>query len=462
MPAIITSLCRVQTAISFIKSLDTLRSQGKPVLAFAGRIIPWETVKNDENEIVVSENFPPDIDNVSSQYLDDVKRNIIYAKPLTSSDAALVTKRYNWESGFVYTAWRSDVDMTFPDFWIDAGHPYYVYNPQTDSSGNIQHNVYICISNNNGAISTDPPTGQSVEAFSCNDGYRWKYMYDISEEMASKFLTETWLPVPIYESQKTESHLQAEAVTSGGSIDGVFIENPGTGYTKASIEVIGDGEGAVIDAKIDIYTKTLRSVEIKNAGTGYSTIEMKVNGNGSGGKVSFTVSPINGHGVDIPTELGARWVMIAAKFVRNENGAFPTSSPYRTLGLITNVFTNDKEYLKSAGVKFFDEMQIINASGDFPFTSKIYGTISKATAYILDKDITGTSGTIYIIGRKGNFQEGEPIRIEGNSSSGNIIQGGYIESNINHLSGDILYLENMTRVMRNRTQSELFLLTIGF
>lgn len=52
-------------------------------------------------------------------------------------------------------------------------------------------NVYKCLDNNNGALSTVKPTGTPVEAIKTSDGYVWKFLYNVPVALRNKFLSNT-------------------------------------------------------------------------------------------------------------------------------------------------------------------------------------------------------------------------------------------------------------------------------
>ncbi|MCX8008240.1 MAG: hypothetical protein N3A54_00895 [Patescibacteria group bacterium] len=70
--------------------------------------------------------------------------------------------------------------------------PYYVITDEM--------NVYVCISNNNFALSTIKPTSTNTNepdtgGTALADGYVWKYVYTVPENEAEKFMTTNWFPV---------------------------------------------------------------------------------------------------------------------------------------------------------------------------------------------------------------------------------------------------------------------------
>lgn len=94
------------------------------------------------------------------------------------------------------------------------------------------NNVYVCLNNNDGGVSTEVPKGTSSSPITYSDGYVWKFLYSIPISLRNKFLTESYIPV---------STALKNQFYSGGTIQAVRIDNGGSGYTGASISVQGDG-----------------------------------------------------------------------------------------------------------------------------------------------------------------------------------------------------------------------------
>ena len=95
-----------------------------------------------------------------------------------------------------------------------------------------EFNVYKCLDNNNNAYSMNKPIGTQILPIRLNDGYLWKYMYNVPIALRTKFLTEDQMPVITALSQQ---------FYSAGGIEATIIENRGTGYSNATLTVSGDG-----------------------------------------------------------------------------------------------------------------------------------------------------------------------------------------------------------------------------
>jgi hypothetical protein len=71
-------------------------------------------------------------------------------------------------------------------------------------------------------------------------------------------------------------------------IKNLTVSSGGTGYTYASLEIIGDGEGAAATATVS--GGRISSVTLINGGTGYTWATVRVYGDGVNGKIGTTLS----------------------------------------------------------------------------------------------------------------------------------------------------------------------------
>ena len=138
-----------------------------------GKTTPWP-----------SESNPP---NPTTSVVDvfNVYKNMLGGKKITGNDIRHCVPRFDWSSGRVWNQYEDYWDsllLKTPD------NPFYVI---TDD-----FNVYKCLSNNYGAVSTVKPTSTSTSLpFQTSDKYVWKYMYSVSAEDQLKFTTPDFIPV---------------------------------------------------------------------------------------------------------------------------------------------------------------------------------------------------------------------------------------------------------------------------
>lgn len=122
------------------------------------------------------------------------------------------------------------------------------------------YNVYVCLDNNGGSPSIEPPTGTSSSSVTYPDGYVWKFLFAIPISLRNKFLTESHIPVTT--ALKNQFY-------SGGTIQAVRIENGGTGYTGATISVQGDGY--LLDNPLFVT-----NISVESQGSGYTSANVLV------------------------------------------------------------------------------------------------------------------------------------------------------------------------------------------
>jgi hypothetical protein len=194
-------------------------------------------------------------------------RNFIGGKKISSGDVSHVARRVDWISGNVYPMYKDTIgDLYDTDFYM-----------MTD-----EYNVYKCLYNNKGAVSTVKPTGFTSSSITLSDGYTWKYMYSISLGDAEKFMTTNHIPVKTLSNpdstpeQTRQAAVQNAAVN--GSIEIVETDIIGSGYyqldnvdveaaTDTTLRFSGLGSGLYgsLSTNDDFYSGS--SVYIKS-GTG--------------------------------------------------------------------------------------------------------------------------------------------------------------------------------------------------
>lgn len=216
---------------------DVLYNTGNYFVGY-GYGIPWG-----------SPDVPPTLYDNSQTEL-NARRNMILFKRLTDPQVVFGTIRYDWVNGTIYDHYDDSISPTNLSYSgatsLDTAN-FYVLTPQ--------NNVYKCIENNYNAASTVMPTGTSSSLLYTSDGYVWKFMYTLAPYLVNSFLDSNNLPV----IRSVQSNFY-----SGGSISAVTINNPGSGYTTASISINGDGSSAT-------NSFLVQSLTISSAGSGYTS-----------------------------------------------------------------------------------------------------------------------------------------------------------------------------------------------
>ena len=164
---------------------------------FIGKVDPWP-----------NEAIPPAATD-SDFYSSDTFRNAVALKRLETRNISLVVPRYNWTTGTTYVEYDPTVDLHVSG----SLSKFYVLTST--------NNVYKCISNNNGAASSVEPSHTTQHIVKNSDGYRWKFMYSLTENMQN-FLTDEYIPVSFVSEKvvdETINQLNVQETAEHGTID---------------------------------------------------------------------------------------------------------------------------------------------------------------------------------------------------------------------------------------------------
>ena len=220
--------------------LDNILFQRSNFYYFLGKIDPWST--GDFSDIPIN-SYSEEEDNIT-------RDDILYIRKVKSTDASIVTKSVEWNSGTVYDQWDHTQEM--------KGKPFFCINDDFD--------VYKCLFNNHGASSVNKPTSKSLLPFTTADGYIWKYMYNVPSFKRNKFLTPDIIPV---------QRSLTDGFYNKGAIEKVSVIEGGSGYVSVpQITIVvtgGGGTGAQLIPIVSTSTGSILGVQIKDGGTGYAT-----------------------------------------------------------------------------------------------------------------------------------------------------------------------------------------------
>lgn len=215
----------------------------------------------------------------STRYINESKKNILMVKRIVESDVALMANRHDWVSGTVYDQYDDRYgENSFRSHTGETALSRSIFYVMT-----ADFNVYKCLSNNNEAPSTHAPSGQSISPFNTEDGYTWKFMFQITQADRSKFLTPDYIPV------RKMSGTGSPLFDVNGFLDGIEVVEAGSGYIEPPIvTILGDGQGASAYATLD--AGQVSGFVVTDPGDGYTFARIVITpadgdtGNGATGK----------------------------------------------------------------------------------------------------------------------------------------------------------------------------------
>jgi len=455
MTAIVTSNFRVVNAQNFKEDVSDVDNS---VYVCIGKSDHW----SDDIDDLTDGPYPTPEDSTRDIVL--AYKGLIAGKRLNASDVTHVVPRYDWTSGNSYVAW----DDRDPDIF---NKQFYVL---TD-----ERKVFKCVRAGSGASIVKPILTQVPPDATGGDGYVWKYMYTLSISDGLKFLTNFYFPIKtvIWEGEDeptlddlSESDLvqytnqQSAAATLNGKIYDVKITNGGTGYTTATVNISGDGTGCTATATI--VGGVITRINIANNGQDYSTAVVTINGDGVGATAYAIMSPLNGHGTDPVSELGAYYIAVNARLEYSENtNDFIVDNDFRQIALIKNPLVPGGGSVLNAIT--FNALRTLQLSDGSEFDPKkgdyIEGSISGARAFIDEFDDVNMTIKYHQNDKTGygEFIAGEDI-VGGLSGSGSLATPTHIDPEYELSSGQMIFLENRDPINRSASQIEDVKIIIEF
>jgi len=433
MTAIITQDMRIRNADNFIDTVGT-----DSVYFFIGRSQPWP---NSDTSVAVP------FDTVNDQF--GAQQKMVAMKRIAQSDVTHAITRYNWVSGTTYAEY-DDQDSAM------STKQYYVI---TDDL-----NIYKCLQAGSGA-SVVKPTGTNTYAnAAAADGYIWKYMYTLSGTQASKFLTNTFVPVVTLNSDDGSLQWDVQSASTSGAIHRIRITSGGSGYSSTPTVTI-DGDGGGCTATATVVGGVVTEIEVNTIGSGYSQAVVTLSGGGptTAATARAVLSPPGGHGSDPTTELGGFFTMLNVQLDGQEgSGDFPTDNDYRQLGMVLNPDNYSTTTTATATTLIATESLTYTglSGGDFAVDDLVEGQTSGARAYIDSVDTTNSTIRFHQESDTGftSFQVGETIEVGAVSAT----VGTLVDPEVEKFSGDVIYIENRSPVTRADDQIEDVKLVLEF
>ena len=461
MPAIITKDFRIHNARQFQESFSEAADTyylaiGRPQ-AFADN-----QAFNDGTDT-----SPPtpvdDVGQVEYYAYDD----LLSAKKIASSDTTLVIPRRDWATGTTYDYYRHDYgDINTAGATITSNSNATTLYDSTFYVVNSSFDVFVCIDNDGDTASTTEPTTKQAAIFSTADGYKWKYMYSLSSAEQANFLSTDFMHV------STES---TDYSTVGGAIENVKVTAggaSGTNGTYTSVVIRGDGTGG--RCTVVVGANAVSSVTVTTAGTGYTFASVLASDIGSvvGADIDFIISPPGGHATDVVAELGGFYVMTNTNFTQTESGEFNTDNDFRRVVLIRNPIDSDSSATATESTLDCTKSIVFSGSpGTFVADEKITQSSSGAVGYVIDYT-SGTKTLRYIqpqFANQGIDSNGTLTAFTGTdtvtgatSSATGTPTTHDTTPELQHDSGDILYIENRKPVTRASDQTENVKLIVEF
>jgi hypothetical protein len=352
---------------------------------------------------------------------------------------------------------------------------------------NSQYNVYKCLANGTGNVTTTEPTGtgdtfRGIVENKANglDNYVWKFMYNIPVGTWVKFSNTSFIPALNATSSVTTLASNVQGIYAYNIVSAnIGSNNPTSGTYFA--KVVGDGDGKA-NARVVIVNGNVANVWVNVYGNNYTKAKV-TNLIAVGTGVSYglgnaviepILSPPGGHGLDPIDELGGIYAMVNIRFEQTDAPTIPVDNfKFRQIGVLkdpTLYGTTNVPKLTTANTLL---RAYSNVTVDGVITNSyklISGAVLRGTTSGANATVVSYTGNVinYIQAEttssnvEANFK---PLIVNDSLFIDNIGLGSVKElgnAAVNPRSGEIIYIDNRNVITRATDQVEDVFVVIEF
>lgn len=446
MAAIITSNFRLENCDKFLSEVAT-----RSYYLYIGRTEQWvnsTTGLADDTAIAT----PRD------RYADvlDVWQKMISIKKIAAAECTNAISRYNWVSGQTYSEY-DDQDESL------TTKRYYVI---TDD-----YNVYKCIKAGSGP-SIIKPTGQALTldprpsadgGDEKTDGYLWKFMYTLTGNDVTRFLTSSFIPVRTLTSDDGTIQWNVQQAAVNGAIYRIKVTSGGAGYTSApTVSFEGNGSGAAATAVVSGGVVT--SIVVTSIGSGYNYAKVVLTGGGSttAATCRAIISPRFGHGKDPKTELNGVFAMTTARLSGADgDGDFITGNDFRQLGILVDPYDYGTTNIATATTMSATRSMTYSGAGGF-LVDQILTQSSNGAQAVIDSVNTSTNTIKFHQNASTGYKAFSVGGTITTTAGGTGVISTLDNPEVQPFTGKVIYLENRAPVSRATDQTEDIKLVVEF
>lgn len=240
-----------------------------------------------------------------------------------------------------------------------------------------------------------------------------------------------------------------ELSAADGAIHAIRIESPGSGYSNATISIVGDGNG--FSGTVDVSNSgSISKVVVSNPGIGYSFANVIISGDGSGANATAIFSPQGGHGSNAIKELFANTLIFYTTINNEKVHGINIANDFRQVGILKDIkqFNSEKTFANSIGTPtFLATFNTLNNSLSRPIekdTVLELANVSYRKFEVVDTLIANSQIVLKDINNS-NLGVGNVLYEPITNSNFTVVSVDQ-QPTINKFSGDLLFIDNATQV----------------
>jgi hypothetical protein len=366
--------------------------------------------------------------------------------------SSFVVPNVTWASGEIYNQYVDDNPNQINFYVMNSLREVFVCVEQAKINGIAQEST------------VEPIASASAVTFATTDGYKWRYLYKLSNLAYANFKTNSYIPVKqiinltSIPEELEQYNLQNDSSVSGELL-GIYIDSGGSEYsTTPSLIISGNGTGAAFTP--ELYNGKIVNVKVDSDGSGvynhgidydYASITVD-SGGGSGAVLRPIFAPKFGTSFDPVETLKSNSIMIRAQVDGTETDTILAENNFYQVVLLRNLkkYGVDSDFTANSG-NALKSLTVSSVSGTFyedATFSNNSGSV-EAKVFVLDSD-------------KLYYYQNEDTGFEVFTSGDTLISGAATASitainnpDVDAYSGEILYINNVSAgIPRETSQTE--------
>lgn len=255
--------------------------------------------------------------------------------------------------------------------------------------------------------------------------------------------------------------LSTPTSANGGGVSGSNQLN-----LQTRIVIDGDGTSAVASPRLS--GNTIDKIVVTNYGRGYSKANVRIFGTGTGATARVILPPKFGHGFNSAKQLGATNVMIAMRIGEvdsTEGGIISVDTSFRQYGLLRDPYkygTTTKATNLTANSVISQTTNITLISGpEYNLNEFVYQGTSANTASFSGFINDYTENEVRLTQIVGRPQVGTPLKGLNTNPTGRTVVS-VTNPEFQPYTGDILFVDNITKTQRTDGQAENLKFVVKF
>lgn len=252
--------------------------------------------------------------------------------------------------------------------------------------------------------------------------------------------------------------------------------NTSTAYIIGPNVIISGDSGATSGYRASAYVSNcaggqIRKITMISSGSAYSTANASIAANtsyGTGATIRPLISPPGGHGSNPIGELGGHRLMLSVRTTGLESNTFPGNNDFRTIGLLRNPVLRSGPVANTSVIDQCMRLVVTSVSGDFTADENIVGGTSSARGKLIRFSNTNAARTAGVLrlnritttGTGGIFSVAETVT--GSVSGKTAVVSSVTRPAVREFTGDVIYTENRTKIVRADDQIEDFKVLVKY